>query len=189
MIGTKLSSTACSHASGEPNDTVQGSTTPVPDGIVGVPGASLARSGQVRVGPGLFVGRNFAVHRVAVLLDWPGHGDGFVAGDQGLDGGQSGPGRRKAQRRLVARLALPDLGNPENVFIGGIFGHDEAEAAWDGVGVVAAQHVDQLGAASQGGGQFDDETVHEAPRKDQDTRIARGWPSGSTAYREWWRRR
>jgi len=41
-----------------------------------------------------------------------------------------------------------DVGEPEDVLVGGVLGDDEAEAAGDGVGVVAAHEGDEVGSAA-----------------------------------------
>src|ERR1039458_6733921 len=58
-----------------------------------------------------------------------GFGDPFEDSDQGFDSGDDGLNGAKVQGCVVGGVALPDFGDPEDVFAGGIFGDDVTETA------------------------------------------------------------
>jgi hypothetical protein len=59
----------------------------------------------------------------------------------------------------VARLALPNLRDPENISVNRILSDDEAEAARDGMRIIASHEFDQFLATPRCGGQFYDKSV------------------------------
>ena len=107
----------------------------------------------------------FAVERVAGSLDWRSSRDFFEGGDEVVGLGEAFFDGRGFERGLMTGLAFPDFRDPEDVWIGCVFGNDEAETAGDGVGVGASHLGDEFVAAAGGGGQFDDESVHGGSSK------------------------
>ena len=97
---------------------------------------------------------------VAGSWDWRCGGDLLEGGDEGVCAGEALFDGRGLEGGLVGGAARPDFRDPKDIFVGCVFGDDEAEAAGDRVGVIASHEVDEFGAASGGGGEFYDETVH-----------------------------
>jgi hypothetical protein len=85
---------------------------------------------------------------MTVLLNRLRDSDFLVPSNQGLDSGQPSSAPCEVERCFVTRLTIPYLCDPENILISHVFSDDEAEAASDGMGVVAAQYFNQVGTAS-----------------------------------------
>ena len=84
-------------------------------------------------------------------------GDFLEGSDEGVCAGEALFDGRGLEGGFVGGAALPDFRDPKDIFVGCVFGDDEAEAAGDRVGVIASHDVDEFGAASGGGGEFYDD--------------------------------
>ncbi|MGB2638746.1 MAG: hypothetical protein WA857_11120 [Candidatus Acidiferrum sp.] len=65
----------------------------------------------------------------------------------------------KSKRGVVAGEAVPDLGNPDGVFVGGVFGHDITQTAWHGGGTFLEDR-DHFVALAGEQCEFRDESIH-----------------------------
>ena len=103
-------------------------------------------------------------YEVMSRLEWDagdgiGFGDLFEVGDQRFHFGDDGLHGAQGERGVVAGFTFPDLGDPQDVFVGCVAGDDITEAAGH-VGGAFSEESDDFIALAGKEGELCDQTVH-----------------------------
>ena len=91
--------------------------------------------------------------------DWSCGGDSFEIRNEWLGLRDGVFDLRQGQRSVVACGAIPDFGDPEDVFIRRVLGDKVAEATWH-VRSTLFEDANHLLALARDNGHFHDESVH-----------------------------